>query len=580
MSAAPQGSLAVAGGSRPASRPPAGTAAGVARRRRVSRAAAPATETPFGSLRSDADHGRRRRRRRRCTSRSTSSPTGPARRRRRRPTPALTVVFVHGYALNLDCWHFQRAAYRGLVRAVFYDQRSHGRSGRSTPTATPRSTSSASDLLQVLDAVVPRRAGRAGRPLDGRHDDRRARRAAPRAVRRPGRRRRPDLDHRRRARTCSRILLPSCPSSVGGAVAQRLVADARPRAPRRRRAAPARPVRRHGRHRRSSRSATTCPRQLRRVRRRDALGDAVRGGRGVLPELRARSTSSRPSRRSRPGPDRRHLRHRGQAHLDRPQPQAARAHRRLDAARVRRRRPHGDPGAARPGQRRARPAAGRGRGSGSTAGERRRHAASGPEAAADRARRGLRAAFEAAAAARPAGRRARRDRGVDRRARSAARRAARRPRRASRSARWCSTRSASTMYLRRFGVAARGAQGHGVAAALIEAAVEARRGLRRPDRRGPRRAAARPCGSGSGSGFREIRRDAAERRAAPAAAHAPLRRARRRRDARARAARWPASSGRATWSCSAASSAPARRRSPRASAPGSASAATSPRRRS
>jgi pimeloyl-ACP methyl ester carboxylesterase len=45
----------------------------------------------------------------------------------------LTLVFVHGYSLNLDCWHFQRAAYRGQVRTVFYDQRSHGRSGRSAP---------------------------------------------------------------------------------------------------------------------------------------------------------------------------------------------------------------------------------------------------------------------------------------------------------------------------------------------------------------------------------------------------------------------------------------------------------------
>lgn len=44
----------------------------------------------------------------------------------------LTVVFVHGFTLSLDCWHFQRAAYRGLVRSVFYDQRSHGRSARSS----------------------------------------------------------------------------------------------------------------------------------------------------------------------------------------------------------------------------------------------------------------------------------------------------------------------------------------------------------------------------------------------------------------------------------------------------------------
>lgn len=42
-----------------------------------------------------------------------------------------TVVFVHGYALNLDCWHFQRRYLRGKRRLVFYDQRSHGRSERS-----------------------------------------------------------------------------------------------------------------------------------------------------------------------------------------------------------------------------------------------------------------------------------------------------------------------------------------------------------------------------------------------------------------------------------------------------------------
>ena len=55
-------------------------------------------------------------------------------RKRRTPLaerPPFTVVFVHGYCLDLDCWHFQRAAYRGLVRAVYYDHRSHGRSGRS-----------------------------------------------------------------------------------------------------------------------------------------------------------------------------------------------------------------------------------------------------------------------------------------------------------------------------------------------------------------------------------------------------------------------------------------------------------------
>ncbi len=59
-----------------------------------------------------------------------SRPAGGG-RRRAVPAPDPTIVFVHGYALNLDCWHFQRAYFRGKHRLVFYDQRSHGRSGRS-----------------------------------------------------------------------------------------------------------------------------------------------------------------------------------------------------------------------------------------------------------------------------------------------------------------------------------------------------------------------------------------------------------------------------------------------------------------
>jgi pimeloyl-ACP methyl ester carboxylesterase len=44
-----------------------------------------------------------------------------------------TVVLVHGFAMTMDCWHYQRAALRGRRRVVLYDQRSHGRSGRSEP---------------------------------------------------------------------------------------------------------------------------------------------------------------------------------------------------------------------------------------------------------------------------------------------------------------------------------------------------------------------------------------------------------------------------------------------------------------
>ncbi len=74
------------------------------------------------------------------------------RRRRGRGT---TLVFVHGYALNLDCWHFQREALRGRHRMVFYDQRSHGRSGRSDREhATIDQLGD--DLVRVLEELAPK----------------------------------------------------------------------------------------------------------------------------------------------------------------------------------------------------------------------------------------------------------------------------------------------------------------------------------------------------------------------------------------------------------------------------------------
>jgi pimeloyl-ACP methyl ester carboxylesterase len=74
--------------------------------------------------------------------------------RRRRRTPDPTIVFVHGYALNLDCWHFQRQYFRGKHRMVFFDQRSHGRSGRSDREhATIDQLGD--DLLRVLEELVP-----------------------------------------------------------------------------------------------------------------------------------------------------------------------------------------------------------------------------------------------------------------------------------------------------------------------------------------------------------------------------------------------------------------------------------------
>lgn len=68
----------------------------------------------------------------------------------RRARPPITLVFVHGYCLNLDSWHFQRAAYRGILRTVFYDQRSHGRSGRS-PSEHATIDQLGRDLARVID---------------------------------------------------------------------------------------------------------------------------------------------------------------------------------------------------------------------------------------------------------------------------------------------------------------------------------------------------------------------------------------------------------------------------------------------
>ncbi|MFE7774248.1 alpha/beta fold hydrolase [Streptomyces sp. NPDC057445] len=89
---------------------------------------------------------------------------GAAPRRRRlfgRRTPApVTVVFSHGYCLSQDSWHFQRAALRGLIRTVHWDQRSHGRSGRgasqSGPDGVPVSIDQLGrDLKAVIDAAAP-----------------------------------------------------------------------------------------------------------------------------------------------------------------------------------------------------------------------------------------------------------------------------------------------------------------------------------------------------------------------------------------------------------------------------------------
>lgn len=135
----------------------AGTAVEVARRRRIVARRGRGTVLKLGSLHSPpvtviADDG--------VPLHVEIDEYEPAEGERRlagsEPDPAdeLTVIFVHGYALNLDCWHFQRAGYRGLVRTVYYDQRSHGRSGRSTD-GNATIDQLGQDLLQVIEQAAP-----------------------------------------------------------------------------------------------------------------------------------------------------------------------------------------------------------------------------------------------------------------------------------------------------------------------------------------------------------------------------------------------------------------------------------------
>ncbi|MFD6149039.1 alpha/beta fold hydrolase [Streptomyces sp. NPDC060243] len=66
-----------------------------------------------------------------------------------------TVVLSHGYCLNQDSWHHQRAALRGRARAVYWDQRGHGRSGWTPGAPPPGIDLLGSDLKAVIDAAAP-----------------------------------------------------------------------------------------------------------------------------------------------------------------------------------------------------------------------------------------------------------------------------------------------------------------------------------------------------------------------------------------------------------------------------------------
>ncbi|MFI6828568.1 MULTISPECIES: alpha/beta fold hydrolase [unclassified Kribbella] len=143
----------------------AGAAAGVAVERQVigrrSSQRAQLEAEPFGSMRGtphvftaddgvelyvEVDELKRSRR-----------PAQPKRRFGRKlplPPEDLTVIFAHGYGLNMDCWHFERRDLAGIGTLVFYDQRSHGRSGRS-PKEHVSIEQLGRDLYGIMEEFAP-----------------------------------------------------------------------------------------------------------------------------------------------------------------------------------------------------------------------------------------------------------------------------------------------------------------------------------------------------------------------------------------------------------------------------------------
>ncbi len=71
------------------------------------------------------------------------------------PAGALpTLVFAHGFSLDLTSWHHQRVRFSADHRVVSYDARGHGRSAWAR-SGDYSLEALAEDLAQVLDEVVP-----------------------------------------------------------------------------------------------------------------------------------------------------------------------------------------------------------------------------------------------------------------------------------------------------------------------------------------------------------------------------------------------------------------------------------------
>src|SRR5690606_37362956 len=128
----------------------AGVAAGIAGQRRLLRRQRtahddPHRDEPFGDLPADEYH---------TVTTADGIPlhvevTGARR-------PRITVVFVHGFCLDLGTFHFQRKVLSRVdgVRTVSYDQPGHGRSGRLAKGEYTLDLL-ASALHKVIEECVP-----------------------------------------------------------------------------------------------------------------------------------------------------------------------------------------------------------------------------------------------------------------------------------------------------------------------------------------------------------------------------------------------------------------------------------------
>jgi pimeloyl-ACP methyl ester carboxylesterase len=65
-----------------------------------------------------------------------------------------TLVYVHGFCLDMGTFHFQRRAFEGEYRQVLYDQPGHGKSGR-LPKGEYTLEALAAGLVAVLEKAVP-----------------------------------------------------------------------------------------------------------------------------------------------------------------------------------------------------------------------------------------------------------------------------------------------------------------------------------------------------------------------------------------------------------------------------------------